>query len=179
MFKLSSRSLLRNRIAVINRSNNKVAVYPVDITLQIPDLDLTLPAVMDYKDYVTMRYQEGLKKCEESSTDQGCKKSVDKYFKRFLRVKTFQFGEIPSKKKSIGYFAFNLPDPLNITEDARNASGIILDSDQYTHDGKITVTVSSIALEPQKTSFVFPVKIISSTDKTKKLLRFQKIFSDS
>lgn len=179
MLKLSSNSLLKNRVAVINRSTVEVAVYPVDITLQIPELNFTLPAVMDYRGYVTMRYEEGSKKCDENGSVTDCKKTVEKYFKRFLHVKTFQFGEIPSQKRSIGYFAFNLPDPLNITDDARNASKIILDADQSTHDGIITVAVSSIALEPQKTIFVFPVKVISSTDKTKKLLRIQKIFSDS
>jgi hypothetical protein len=175
MLRLSSRSLLRNRIAVINRSAEKVAVYPVDITLHIPELNITLPAVIDYARYVEMRYSEAAKKCSETDRPRRCGRYVDKYFKRFLNVRAFNFGEIKPGKKKVGYFAFNLPDPFNTSREARDA-GKVLQKTERLHKGKIIVTVSSVALESSQTELVFPVKIIASSDKSSQLLTILHFF---
>ena len=174
MVKLSNQTLLGNRIAVINASSEQVSVFPIDIVLEIPKANLTLPAVMDYRNYVSMRFTEANRQCAEAPSPSICSRTIDKYFSRYMRVRPFAFGDINPRKKRTGYFAFNLPDPFNPTGQSREAADKLI-NEHHILEGIIKVRVSP-ASGYREMMYEFPVSVITSTDKNKKLLRILRNF---
>ena len=173
--RFSSRSLLENRLAVMNSSESTVAIYPVDVTLEIPDAEITLPAVVDFNDYVSKRYSNAKKRCKESTRQKRCTRYVTRFFDHYSAVRTFTFGEIPSRGKREGYFAFNLPDPFNTSAQSRQATRKLKEKGR-TVDGTIRVVVTPVTFEAVPVEFTFPVKVIISKDEKPELLRIMKYF---
>ena len=172
MIDISSNSLLRNRIRVVNGSREPVAVYPVDITLNIKGSEVILPAVLNYHEYVTMRYDEARKRCSGTEFRYTCIEKIDKYFKRYLKVKQFPYGEIPPRKKITGFFAFNLPDPFNSTDQSKRVADLLREKKKMT---AATITVRVVAVDSGKDLFFnFPVNVITSDDEQNTLLRIMR-----
>jgi len=170
---LSSKSLIKNRIGIINGSSEVVTIRPEDITLEIEQTGIKLPAVKDYHDYVEMRYTEAKKKCESTEYPFACVDGIDKYFKHYHDVKSFQFGEIPARKNNSGYFAFNLPDPFNTTAQAKRTEELLREKGTML-SGKIIVRITSASSGSQVAQIVFPVSIITSSDKANTMLRIMQ-----
>jgi hypothetical protein len=171
----SSQSLLENRLAVINASKSTVAVYPVDVTLEIPDAEITLPAVVDFNEYVTKRFSKAKKRCGESTRQKRCTRYVTRFFDHYSGVKTFSFGEIPPRGKREGYFAFNLPDPFNTSPQSKQATRRLRRKGKILN-ATIKVKVSTVSFDDQPLEFTFPVKVLLSKDKKPKFLRIMKYY---
>ena len=173
--RFSSKSHLENRLAVINASKTRVSVYPVDVTLEIPEAKLTLPAVLNFNDYVKKRQKAAAGQCLKSTRPKRCSRYIDRFFRHYRNVNIFRFGEIPSRKKQTGYFAFNLPDPLNESAQSKRAQKLLRNKGRVIK-GIIRVTVHTAAIEPQQQEFIFPVRVIISRDEKTKLLKIMKYF---
>lgn len=173
--RFSSRSQLENRIAVINASDATVAVYPVDITLEIPKAKITLPAVVNFDEYVNMRASEAKKQCTETKRPKRCSRYVTRFFKHYSNAKTFSFGEIPPKGKRNGYFAFNLPDPFNQSSESKRLKKRLKNKGRLLN-GNIRVMVRTVTIDPQEQVFIFPVKVMVSKNEKTKTLRIMKYF---
>ena len=96
---LSGKSLLKNRIAIVNKSDKTISVHPIDVVLRIIHAGVTLPAVSDYREYVHMRYGEAIKKCSDAEYPSSCSDAIDKEFKRYHKVKPFDFGDNYGKNR--------------------------------------------------------------------------------
>jgi hypothetical protein len=173
--RFSSRSLLENRMAVINASDATVAVYPVDVTLEIPKANITLPAVVNFDDYVSRRASEAKKQCAVTKRPKRCSRYVTRYFNHYSGVKTFSFGEIPPKGKRNGYFAFNLPDPFNQSSESKRVKKRIKNKGRLLK-GTIRVMVRTVTIDPQELVFTFAVKVMVSKNEKTKTLRIMKYF---
>jgi hypothetical protein len=148
----------------------------VDVTLEIPAAKVILPAVFDFRDYVKTRYKKAAQLCSESTRPKRCSRYISRFFRHYRNVNLFRFGEIPAHGKQTGYFAFNLPDPLNESSQSKKVKRLIKHKGRVLR-GTIRVIVHPpLSIEPQQYEFTFPVKVIISTNKKSKPLRIMKYF---
>ncbi|MBN1575107.1 MAG: hypothetical protein JW913_01045 [Chitinispirillaceae bacterium] len=176
---LSPTSLMMNRITIVNKSADTVSVaYPFKIVLRFFRTGITLPAVSDYRDYIQMRYAAAKKRCSDARYPYNCSDAIEKVFQEQLNVTPFTFGDILPRKKKEGYIAFNLPDPLNPTEQAESIAEAIRSDTTALLDGTIEVNLASRPSKSKKKKrdyqFVFPINIVTSSDESKVLLGILK-----
>jgi hypothetical protein len=157
---ISRNNLMENNLIITNKSKDIVTIEPQDVVLYIENEKFVLPAIIDFKKYVTMRYTAAKTECSQSKYPYPCADSIESFFKPFLNVKPFEFGTIKPGEKRGGLIAFNLPDPFNRSEEAQCLADSLRTKFKLL-DGKIVVHASK---KSQNLEFNFPVNVTTFTD---------------
>jgi hypothetical protein len=112
---LSAKSLVDNKLRVINRSGKPLTIQPSDIQFTIIGTNLWANAVANYDEFIIKRSARLDSLCGNSSFQYVCTEELPRFY-RSLRNGGFPYGTIAPGDTVTGYVAFDIPLVISRTK---------------------------------------------------------------
>ena len=149
---LSGKSLVDNKLVVINRSKKRVSLLSSDIHFEIMGTDLRATAVPNFFLFIEARLARLDSLCGKASNPETCSSELKEYY-RSLKPGGFPYGSISPRDTMSGYVALDIP--LVISRSKWDKSEITrYGSEAITYMANVTI---SFRKENKKVVFTMPV----------------------